>query len=337
MTAPHHSRRWAYALIGILLLSAGCQATAVAIIPTALPSATSSFTPSPTRRPATDATPTARPTQAEGQNTGASSPTPLLGATRTALPPDAPTPTRLFNPNAPRIEFFTSDPLSIQPGSSVTLFWSARGISSAVIYRLDAQGNRTQVFNVAPDGNLPIDTRRTERGELTFVLSAGEGDNRAEQRLVIPLQCPIQWFFSPPPDDCPSEEAQEQTLDDQTFERGRLAFAQERNIIYILFNDGQSPAWLALENRYDPAIHPERDENAPPDFIQPLRELGFVWRTNEEVRNRLGLGLAEAVRFSGYLQSAPANQRENIYISGVNGEVLYLLPNGSQWLIIRPE
>lgn len=325
-------------LLGLLLLSAGCQASAVAIIPTALPSPTASFTPSPTRRPATNVTPTIRPTQAPELGQGLLSPTPLLGATRTPLPPDAPTATRLFNPNAPRIEFFTSDPLSVQPGGSLTLFWSARGISSAVIYRLDEQGNRTQVFNVAPDGNLPISTRRSERGELVFVLSAGEGDNRSEQRLVIPLQCPIQWFFTPPPDDCPSAEAQEITLDDQTFERGRMIFVQERNIIYVLFNDGQTPAWLALENRYDPAIHPERDENAPPSFIQPLRELGLVWRTNEEVRNRLGLGLAEALRINAYIQSAPAsNQRESIYISGANGEVLYLLPNGSQWLIIRPE
>jgi len=324
---------------GVLLLAllgalAGCQATAVAIIPTSLPTQTQTFTPSPTRTPSLDITPTPFPTRPPQQGLGA--PTPLLGAPRPTLAPNAPTPTRPFNPNAPRVEFFTSDPLAVQPGGQVTLFWSVRGTSSAIIYRLDEQGRRSQVYNVATDGNLPIQTRSSERGELAFVLVAGEGDDQVEQSLIVPLRCPLGWFFNPPPQECPLNAAEEQTIIDQTFERGRMVFPRQRGIIYVLFNDGRSPAWLAVEDRYNPAIHAERDENAPPTFIQPLRELGLVWRSDDTIRNRLGLGLAEAVTFSGFVQEAPSGNRLSVYLSGGGGEVLHLLPGGNQWLIIRP-
>lgn len=324
-------------LCGLLLLAwsvSACAAAAVPLIPTDLPTQTLTFTPSPTRTPALNETPTARPTLPPP--TGAS-PTPLLGAPRTpqGVAGGFITPTRVFNPNAPRIEFFTSDPLRVEPGKTVTLFWSARGVDNAVIYRLDAEGNRTQVYNVPPDGSLPITTRNSERGELRFVLSIGTGDNYSELTHSIPLTCPLTWFFNPPPNECPKARAEETRLIDQTFERGRMVFAEGRNVIFVLFNDGRKPAWLTFENRYNPDIHAERDPNAPPEFIQPLRELGYLWRTNDTVRTRLGLGLAEAVAFDGLIQAAPArNQAETLYISGADGKILNLLAGGEVWLVI---
>jgi len=223
----------------------------------------------------------------------------------------------------------------VQPGEGVTLFWSSRGVDSAVIYRLDADGIRSQAYNVEPDGNLPIDTRSDARGELRFVLTIGEGADTVEQTLAIPLQCPVDWFFSPAPEDCASDEATETFIIDQQMERGRMLYIEATDSVYALFNDGQQPAWLRFDNRYNPEIHPERDPNAPPDFIQPLAELGYVWRGDDDVRNRLGLGLAEAAAFEGFLQAAPADgSRETLYISGSNGVVLQLLPGGDLWQVI---
>jgi hypothetical protein len=320
-------------LTGVLLLSA-CEPAAVQVIPTALPTETATFTPSPTRTPGINASPTLRRTRV-AEATGGPSPTPLFGATRTPLPDDAPTPTRSFNPNAARIEFFTSDPLSVEPGGQVSLFWSARNVDSAVIYRLDSEGNRSQVYNVAPDGNLPIQTRSSDRGALNFVLAVGEGADYSENRLTIPLECPVEWFFSPAPDDCPQDAATETTIIDQTMERGRMLYIQEDETIYTLFNDGQQPAWSTFENRYDPEQHASRDPNAPPEWIQPLNELGFVWRGDNTVRSRLGLGTAEAIEFQGFVQVAPASGgREMLYISGANGVVLQVLPGNERWQII---
>jgi hypothetical protein len=321
----------------LALLLAACQAASRPIVPTERPTATVTPTPSPTRTPAVDATPSPRPTQAaQAATPGGAAPTPLLGPSRTPAPAQFTTPTpRPLNPNAPRIEFFTSDPLSVEPGKVVTLYWSARGVDSAVIYRLDEDGRRTQVYNVPPDDRLPIQTRSSERGEMRFLLTIGQGDTYSEALVTIPFACPVQWFFAPPPATCASTAPVETRIVDQTFERGRMVYVQARNIIYVLFNDGSQPAWLSFENRYDPAIHADRDPNAPPQFIQPLRELGYLWRTNDTVRNRLGLGLAEEVAFDGFVQGAPVRAGvEDTYVSGADGKILHIVAGGREWLLI---
>ncbi|MDQ7027763.1 MAG: hypothetical protein Q9P44_19655 [Anaerolineae bacterium] len=317
--------------ICIVLLSA-CEAGTDFVIPTDPPTITPTFTPSPSNTPARNVTPTRVPTQVA--QLGGASPTPLFGATRTSLPPDFPTATRQFNPNAPRIEFFTSDPLAVQPGSSVTLFWSARGVDNAVIYRLDEDGSRTQAYNVAPDGNLPLSTRSSDRGDLRFLLTIGEGINYTEQEILIPLQCPIDWFFSPPPEDCADNAPLETAIVDMTMQRGRMVYIQDSDVVYALFNDGQQPSWIRYENRYDPEIHPSRDESAPPDMLQPLDQLGFIWRSDNDVRTRLGLGLQEAITIDGFVQTSTLRGEEVVYISGANGVVLQILPGSEIWQVI---
>src|SRR5690606_20414783 len=125
--------------------------------------------------------------------TGGPSPTPLFGPTSTLLAMQ-PTETVLLNPNAPRIEFFTSDVAAVAPGDSVTLYWSTRNTTSANIYRLE-RGVRNQVWTIQPDGNLTVNTRRADRGAIDFLLTAGDGDQRVERTLSIPLACPDVWFF----------------------------------------------------------------------------------------------------------------------------------------------
>lgn len=320
-------------IVMVVVMSA-CQARTVVLIPTDLPTLTATLTPSPTRTPALNVTPTLRPTQPV--IVGQATPTALLGASRTPAAAQFASPTpRPANPNAPRIEFFTSDPLSAPPGTEVTLYWSARGVDNAVIYRLDADDKRTQVYNVAPDDSLTIQTRTSERGEMRFLLTIGANDTYSEATVTIPFQCPVEWFFVPSPALCASSAPEETRLIDQTFERGRMIYVASRDIIYVLFNDGQTPSWLSFENRYDPTIHPDRDLNAPPTFIQPLAELGYLWRTNDLVRNRLGLGLADAVAFDGNVQGAPVrNGVEDIYLSGADGKVINALAGGEQWLLI---
>ena len=316
----------------IVLLLSACEAGTAIIIPTDPPTITPTFTASPTNTPGPNMTPTRMPTQVA--QAGGASPTPLLGATRTPLPGNFPTATRPFNPNAPRIDFFTSDPLAVQPGNTITLFWSARGVENAVIYRLDEDGNRTQAYNVSPDGNLPLNTASSDRGELRFLLTVSAGANTTEQEIVIPLQCPIEWFFSPPPEDCADAAPRETVIVDMTMQRGRMVYIQDSEDVYTLFNDGQQPGWLRFDNRYDPTIHPSRDDSAPPDMLQPLDQLGYVWRTDNDVRNRLGLGLQEAITIDGFVQTSTLRGEEIVYISGANGVVLQILPGNGIWQVI---
>ncbi len=324
-------------LLTISLAISGCGATAVQIIPTDPPTATATYTPSPSRTPGANATPTITPTPIPMSPTGGPSPTPLFGPTSTPAP-NEPTPTRSLNPNAPRIEFFTSDVIAAAPGSSLTLFWSTRNTANASIYQLDRGGQRSQVWNVPSDGRLTVSTRRSDRGQVDFVLSIGDGPLTIEQQLTIPLSCPDQWFFIPAPDECPNGPPQETNLIEERFERGRMIYIGATNQVYALFNDGFDPAWISFENRYDPAIHPEFEETflPPPGFVQPIAILGFTWR-RDVVRNRLGLALEPEVRYDGSTQVATTlTGDQNLYVSSSDGTVLQLLPDGAAWQLITP-
>ncbi|MGJ3239254.1 MAG: hypothetical protein ACFE0Q_11155 [Anaerolineae bacterium] len=320
----------------ILLIAVGCMPLAEPVIPTDPPT----ITPTVTRdaqqaRVTTDPIPTIAPLQV-AQDPDAPTATSLFGATRTPLPDDFPTATRPFNPNAPRIDFFTSDPLTVAPGSTVTLFWATRNVDSAVIYRIDSNGVRSQVYNVVPDGNLEITTNRAERGDLRYALVAGDGVDFIEQVLVVPLECPDEWFFEPAPADCAATAATPSRIIDMQMERGRMIYIEETNAVYAFFNDGRAdaPGWLRFDNRYDPEIHPARDENAPPEWIQPVNELGFVWRGDADVRNRLGLGLSDAVSFEGFVQTSGTGNSQRTYISASTGVVLQIEAGEDAWQII---
>jgi hypothetical protein len=320
-----------FVAIFTLLLTA-CGASVKQVIPTERPTATTTPTPSATYTPGVAASPTLNPIRL----TAGPSPTSIFGPTSTRVASLA-TATRVVNPNAPRIEFFTTDALSVAPGDPVNLYWSVRGARGAVIYRLDASGSRGNLWNVPPDGRLSVNTSRRDRGEVRFLLSVGEGDLLAEQTLSIPLQCPDPWFFQPAPDACPAAPSEPTSLTEESFERGRMVYVESRNRVYVLFNDGRAPAWISFENRYNPATAPELEESfvPPPGFVQPARVLGFVWRGSDVVRNRLGLGLEAEKTFDGFIQTVrTASDAEDLYISSADGSVLLLLPGGDTWQII---
>lgn len=320
----------------LLLLLSACAPTAEQIIPTERPTitATATVTPTSTDPVIREVTPTATITRPPASPTGGPSPTALLGPTRT--PDAAVTATRVRSPNAPRIEFFTADVPAVAPGTDVTLFWSTRGADSATIYRLDPTGTRNQLWNVPPDGSLPVSTRLTDRGVIDFLISVGEGNDRIEQTLSLPLSCPVQWFFNPPPEECPDTEPIETRLIEQPMVRGRLLYIEDRDQVYALFNDGFDPAWVAFGNSYNPAIHEAFIEGfpVPPERYQPTAILGFVWRGSDIVRSRLGLGIQEAFTYEGFIQTTQIANGESLYVASSDRRVLQLLPEGDSWQII---
>jgi hypothetical protein len=321
-------------LLSVILLSlaiSACGATAKQVVPTARPTATQTLTPTASPTPGIGATPTVTPRSvAFGP-----SPTPLFGPTST---PQAAltTATRAPNPNAPRIEFFTTNVQQVEPGGQVTLFWSVRGARNAIIYRIDATGSRGNLWNVPPDGNLPITISRRDRGQATFLLSAGEGDLETTQSLSIPLLCPDPWFFQPAPEACPAGPAEATAIIEEPFERGRMLYVQSRNRVYVLFNDTRSPAWLSFDNKFNPATDKESEESfvPPPNRFQPVRIIGFVWRGNDVVRNRLGLGLAAETQYDGFIQVVKNGDKEDLYLNSADKSILQLLPGGDVWQII---
>ncbi|MFZ4815673.1 MAG: hypothetical protein ACOYL5_14135 [Phototrophicaceae bacterium] len=323
-------------LILITTLLAGCAPAAQQVLPTERPTLTPTLTATATQPPPSEgfSTPTLTRTRPPATSTGGPSPTALLGATRT--PDRATTATPVRSINAPRIEFFTSDAPAVAPGSALSLFWSTRGADAATIYRLDPQGQRNQLWNVPPDGSLTVNTRADERGTVDFLLTVGEGNDRTEQRLSLPLSCPVAWFFTPPPPDCPDAEPTETRIVEQAFVRGRMLYVEGEDRIYVLFNDGLDPAWSRFQNLYNPAIHPESLEGfpVPAGRYQPLAILGYVWRGSDIVRSRLGLALEPEFASTGFTQTIQRGDAVQVYISGSDGNVLLLQPEGVTWELI---
>ncbi len=320
----------------VLLVASACGAAAVPVIPTERPTDTATATPSRTRTPGVDSTPTPTSTLPPMTPTGGPSPTSLLGPTRASAVSTA---TRAPNPNAPRIEFFTSDVLAVAPGDNLTLFWSTRNVTGATIYRVEADGARTQRWIVPPDGSLVVPTRRSDRDQVEFVLTVGDDGQQQEQAMILPMSCPDAWFFPSGPETCPQGPPIETRLVEQLFERGRMVYVDATSRVYALFNDGLEPAWVAFDNRYDPAVHPESEPSfvPPPGYVQPIRHLGFVWRGNDAVRNRLGLGIAPEASYDGFAQVAlAAGSAESVYLSSADASVLQLIPEGGAWQIITP-
>jgi hypothetical protein len=325
-------RRLTYVLLVALL--AGCGGVLDPVIPTAV------VTPSVTVSPRASATPiiapteTATPTTPPRANpTGGPSPTSIVGPTRTP-PPVVETATPRPNPNAPRIDVFTSDIAYVYPGSPLTLFWSIRGADRAAIYRLDDDGQRNQLWNVEPSGSLQVQTARNDRGTADFLLTVETGGYSVEQLLQIPLLCAHDWFFAPAPDECAAGPEQDDTQIEQLFEGGRMIYLAAEDRVYVLFADGQDPAWTSFENRYVGGETADEDTNfvPPPGRYQPVRILGVVWRGSDQVRNRLLLGLEPEVTYEGAIQS----DGTTVYIRSADGSVIGLEPNGAAWSVIAP-
>src|SRR5688572_10510865 len=100
-----------------LLALAACAPTAQIIVPTDPPSPSPSLTPSASRT-GNAVLPTFTPVTLV-RDPAAPTGTPPSGASRTPLPHDLPTPTRAFNPSAPRMDVFTHHPISVAPSQQV--------------------------------------------------------------------------------------------------------------------------------------------------------------------------------------------------------------------------
>ncbi len=326
---------------GLALLLVACGGNAQPNIVTIAPSPTHTPPPSPPAMPVSavpsplpSATPTARTPTA---------PTPGPSPTNPLAPTLSPAPATLTATSAPSraglsIEYFTTDTASVRPGDTVTLFWSTRGATSARIYRLDAEDERVWRWDVNVSGKLVVATGGEDRELARFVLEAANASTSVEQPLLIPLSCPETWYFDPPPESCPAAPAQLTTQAEQTFERGRMIWVDVQDRIYVLFEDGGSPAWAQYSDDFQEG-DPDRDESlvAPPGLQQPIRGFGLVWRSNPRVRDRLGWATTPEVAFEGAIQAD--SQEPSVattYLRTRDGAILALDALTGEWEMLPP-
>ncbi|HLY28317.1 MAG TPA: hypothetical protein VKQ72_18360, partial [Aggregatilineales bacterium] len=244
------TRTWqaALAAIAVALLVGGCTAAEEPVLPTARPSFTPSLQPSATATPVFNASPTATPVRVAIATTG---PTPTFIIGDIPTPIWTPTATLVeYAPGSLEIQYFTTDSSSAKPNDKITLFWAVKGTEKATIYRLDASGKRGQVWNVGRSGTLDVQTRPQDGNIQQFLLTIGGGDNLVQQTLAISVGCTQVWFFDPQPDGCPGSDAVASTEVQQPFERGMMLWVQAQNRVFVLFNDGQQPAWATYPDEF---------------------------------------------------------------------------------------
>lgn len=326
----------------IILLLAACGADAepeVVLIPTSESTATLP-TRTPTRMPTIVIPPTitlAPTSTSVPASAGGPTPTSPLHPTFTPAPATE-TATRLPTQIGLEIEYFITNTSDPSASETLTLFWRVNGADSARIFRLNAEDNRVQVWNVPAEGRITVTTRTedTPPEAARFLLQAEVNDSVAEEILEIPLGCPFVWFFLPPPEGCPTTPPVASFQVEQRFEGGIMVWLEARDEIFVVFNDGDTPAWINVPDEFEEGL-PERDDSLvpPPERLQPVRGFGLVWRDEADVRDRLGWAVEPEVGYDGIIQvSSGGSENEVTYLRLRDGGILTLEAGGEGWAVL---
>lgn len=156
------------------------------------------------------------------------------------------------------------------------------------------------------------------------------------QAVAAPINeiCESSWFWiEPRPPACPLNAPTASQGVFQQFQNGYMVWVEYLDIIYVMYNDGQSPRWSAYRDYFVEGMIEETGnfENAPaPQLWQPRRGFGLLWRTDTGVRNRIGWSVqADEQPYSTQVQRSTDG---TIYISQPAGlSVFALFPNGANW------
>lgn len=318
---------------GLILLS-GCSAAAGSqdAVPTLyiIPTLTPSITPSVTLFMSPTATASLTPTLTVTPQGPTS--TPVLQPTST---PISSAPTRVSSaPSSLNIQYFVPTPTSVNPGGTVTLAWASSGATQATVFRVNSDGSFGQSWQVDPTGTLTV-SASSSGGSEKFVLRVGDGINVKESEATISISssCSQSWFFSQSrPGSCPTAEVSTLAAE-QEFEDGWAYWMNTSDKIYILYEDGQSPAWEVYTDTWTTS-DPETDSSLTPpsgNLEQPARGIGKVWRNNSTVKNRLGWALDDEVGYTADFQQETGSDPENIFFSDPGEILVRLESDGSSW------
>jgi hypothetical protein len=284
-------------------------------------------TPTSTPEPANTRQPTVTPVSPP-----AFTPTPAPPPQGGATPTPSPTP---FSYDL--IERFEAEPTLIDPGDEVTLSWSAQG-DWATLYRLLPDLTLGEWWDVPLEGSQTVATSEGARNMARFALFVGEDDRTEVMNVEIAVRCTAAWFFAPEPDLCPQEAVVEAAAAYQPFEHGSMIWLAEVDWIFVLFDDGSTPAYTVFANLWEDGMPESEPEIVPPEGrYQPVRGFGMVWRGELDaaeyygIRERLGWATAPEDGYTGRYQCNSPPKYTTCYLSGPAGEVYELEPEMSGW------
>jgi hypothetical protein len=219
------------------------------------------------------------------------------------------------------------------PGDTITLEWQSAGGHQATLYHLMDTGQLNGWWEVEPTSSMNYDIpdeSRNWEGFVLFVLD--EAEHVAQATLQVTLRCPDTWFFSPPPDECPSSPPIFTDGAEQHFEHGLMLWIKAENRICVLFDDGVQPAWGAFVDEWDESKTESDPSIVPPaGLYQPERGFGLVWREEPGVRDRLGWAVDEESGYPTAVQRTSRPKYNVTYIKALDGGVWELGPERSRW------
>lgn len=256
-------------------------------------------------------------------------PTPTASPTATPTPTPSPTPG-----NAPVILYFRANVAQANPGDTIQLEWDTKNADTVTIYRLIG-GQLSNFWQHGPRGSMNYAIDPSERNSISFALYATRqtASSTASATLEIPLTCPNPWFFAPAPAECAAQNAIISAGAEQRFERGVMIWVQGLDRIFVLYDGPDANGeWNSFTDEWnegdpidDPGIVP------PSGFYQPGRGFGLVWRTQPDVRNRLGWAIAPEAALTTAYQTTARFRYNEAFIRALDGNVWRLLPERSGW------
>ncbi len=269
-------------------------------------------------------TPTAPHPTATPMHGPVSTQTPVASVT----PVPTPTPTEVAIAG-PVIAYFHANVEEANPGDTILLEWQSSGASAALLYALSPSGQLPQSgWRVAPSGSyaysIPSDARNGAEFMLYVQGAAGGG---ATANLRVKLRCPVAWFFAPAPTVCASA-LEASNAAEQHFQHGVMLWVEERRTIFVLYDDApRAPRWGMFADEWAEG-QVESDPNLvpPAGLYQPVRGFGLVWRTQPEVRERLGWAVDQEAGFRTLLQSTTLFKYNSLYLRALDGNVWRLGP-----------
>gem|GEM_PF-3498481 len=209
-----------------------------------------------------------------------------------------PAPSATPKPAGPAIVSFTCSLADQGTGKRATFKWSTTGATGATIY-CQTSPSSPVTRQVPPNGTTTIDLPETYVPYPAMVLVASDGQGHtARKEIKADWPCRYGYFFPNGPG-CPAGDPLTSQAGFQAFQNGRMVWLRELksgdtvtpNQIIVLYNDGH---WARFDDTWQEG-QPETDPSivAPEGLIQPKRGFGKLWRSNADVRNRLGWATVE--------------------------------------------
>jgi hypothetical protein len=226
------------------------------------------------------------------------------------------------------IESFTADAVELSDGRRrVTFAWKTRGAGMVSIWLYTHHRFHPSWQELPPDGTHVFEGDTLYPNPDATLIAYGSEDNRVQENLTIDWPCLYRYFFTPDTEvycstpsprlcSCPRHAATITQAVEQPFENGRMIWFQGTDdqpfypdTILVMFDDpvdeGSPDVHEAVffEDTWTPGeLDGDLDLAPPSGLFRPVRGFGKLWRSNTDVRERIGWATAPEQAFEGVWQ-----------------------------------